>query len=169
MRDKLLLFAVFFAACAGVLVTLGIAGGFPESATAEPPPPVPTPEAELRARGEAHAAAFSTTRVTDQLPKMVMALEQHSRCGEGIMSLDNDMLVYFAPAGAAFEQAMQEVKAFFVPAHVMLTIRPGVWHCMPFPAKEAVVNVLNVLPERTYANDCTMHLLEEKDRIAIVM
>lgn len=124
---------------------------------------------EILELGEAHAAAFSTTRVTDQLPKMVMALEQHSRCGEGIMSLDNDMLVYFAPAGAAFEQAMQEVKAFFVPAHVMLTIRPGVWHCMPFPAKEAVVNVLNVLPERTYANDCTMHLLEEKDRIAIVM
>lgn len=124
---------------------------------------------EILELGEAHAAAFSTTRVTDQMQKKVVALEQHSRCGEGMMALDNDMLVYFAPAGATIEQALEELKAFLVPANVMLTIRPGVWHCMPFPATETTVNVLNVLPERTYANDCTMHLLEEKDRIEIVM
>lgn len=124
---------------------------------------------EILELGEAHAAAFSTTRVTDQLPKRIVALEQHSRCGEGIMSLDHDMIVYFAPAGASIDQALDEVKAFRVPPNVMLTIRPGVWHCMPFPAEAATVNVLNVLPERTYANDCTMHLLEEKDRITIVM
>ena len=81
MRDKLLLFAVFFAACAGVLVTLGIAGGFPESATAEPPPPAPTPEAELRARGEAHAAAsnlqdaFAAT-VEKSMPAVVLITAQ---------------------------------------------------------------------------------------------
>lgn len=124
---------------------------------------------EILELGTAHGAAFSTTRVTDQLPKRIMALEQHTYCGEGIMSMDNDMLVYFAPAGAAIEEALKEIKAFRVPPHVMLTIRPGVWHCMPFPAEASVVNVLNVLPERTYANDCTMHLLDEQDRITIVM
>ena len=39
---------------------------------------------------------------------------------------------------------------------------------MPFTVDTEVINVLNVLPERTYANDCEMHLLEEKDRTAIV-
>ena len=123
---------------------------------------------EILELGTAHTAAFSTTRVTDSFPKTVVSLEQHSHCGEGIMSMDNDMLVYFAPAGATIQEALKEIKAFRVPPHVMLTIRPGVWHCMPFPAEAPVVNVLNVLPERTYANDCTMHLLEEQDRIAIV-
>lgn len=123
---------------------------------------------EILELGCAHAAAFSTTRVTDQLKPVILALEKHSRCGEGIMSLDNDMLVYFAPAGADLPHALEELSAFRVPAGVMLTIRPGVWHCMPFAVDTDVVNVLNVLPERTYANDCEMHLLKEEERVAIV-
>ena len=122
---------------------------------------------EILELGDTHAAAFSTTRVTDQMRPVIVALERHSRCGEGILSLDGDMLVYFAPAGAEFPAALEELKAFRVPAGVMLTIRPGVWHCMPFAVNTEVINVLNVLPERTYANDCEMHLLEEKDRVAI--
>lgn len=124
---------------------------------------------EVLELGNAHAAAFSTTRVTDQMKKVVIALEQHSRCGEGIMSLDHDMIVYFAPAGADVKQAVNELKAFRVPPNVMLTIRPGVWHCMPFPAEADTVNVLNVLPERTYVNDCSMHILDEADRVSIIL
>lgn len=29
------------------------------------------------------------------------------------------------------------------------------------------IHILNVLPERTYANDCTMHVLKEEERIEI--
>ena len=49
----------------------------------------------------------------------------------------------------------------------MLTIRPGVWHCMPFPVDSEVIHVLNVLPERTYANDVTMTRLKEEGRLRI--
>lgn len=125
------------------------------------------PDMEILELGSAHAAAFSITRVTDERPPVIVALEQHSRCGEGILSLDHDMLVYFAPACRKFEQAVDEVVAFQVPAGVFLTIRPGVWHCMPFPAQDGVIHVLNVLPERTYANDTEMHLLKEEDRVRI--
>lgn len=118
--------------------------------------------------GTAHMAAFSTTRVTDKLPPVIVALERHARCGEGMMALDHDMLVYFAPAAATITQAVNELCAFRVPRGVMVTIRPGVWHCMPFTVDADVVNVLNILPERTYANDCEMHILEEADRVAIV-
>ncbi|MCI8713004.1 MAG: hypothetical protein HFH23_12180 [Ruminococcus sp.] len=124
---------------------------------------------EVLEMGSAHAAAFSTTRVTNQLKPVVLALENHSHCGEGIMSLDNDMLVYFAPAGADLAHAIEELCAFRVPSGVMLTIRPGVWHCMPFTVDTEVVNVLNVLPERTYANDCEMHILKEEERVAIIV
>lgn len=63
---------------------------------------------------------------------MITVLEQHSHCGEGILSLDHDMYVYFAPAFYTAEQAGTHLVAFRVPAGVMLTIRPGVWHCMAF-------------------------------------
>lgn len=117
--------------------------------------------------GCAHAAAFSTTCVTDALPPVILALEQHTHCGEGILALDADMLVYFAPANAAYPAVLEQVEAFRVPKGVLLVIRPGVWHCMPFPAGASQVNVLNVLPERTYANDCTMKLLQDSERIHI--
>lgn len=124
---------------------------------------------EVLELGNAHMAAFSTTRVTNALPPVILALENHSHCGEGILCLDGDMLVYFAPAGASYPAALEEVEAFVIPQGVMVTIRPGVWHCMPFTVNTDVINVLNVLPERTYANDCTMKLLKEEERIRIVL
>lgn len=124
---------------------------------------------EILELGTTHAAAFSVTRVTDAMPPVILALENHSHCGEGIMALDADMLVYFAPAGASYPAVLDEIDAFRVPKGTMITIRPGVWHCMPFPVDAPVVNVLNVLPERTYANDCTMKMLEESERIRIVL
>ena len=50
----------------------------------------------------------------------------------------------------------------------MLTIRPGVWHCCPYTVNTEILHVLNVLPERTYANDCTMKMLAPDERIRIV-
>ncbi len=127
------------------------------------------PDLEVMELGTAHAAAFSITRVTNALPPVILALENHSHCGEGILCLDGDMLVYFAPAGASFPGVLEEVEAFVVPRGVMVTIRPGVWHCMPFVVNTDVINVLNVLPERTYANDCTTKILKEEERIRIVL
>ena len=105
------------------------------------------PDMEILELGNAHAAAFSVTRVTSQLEPVITVLEQHGHCGEGILSLDHDMYVYFAPAFYTAEQAGAHLVAFRVPAGVMLTIRPGVWHCMPFPVDSEVIHVLNVLPD----------------------
>ena len=99
------------------------------------------PDMEILELGGAHAAAFSVTRVTSQLEPVIAVLEQHSHCGEGILSLDHDMYVYFAPAFYTAEQAGTHLVAFRVPAGVMLTIRPGVWHCMPFPVDSEVIHV----------------------------
>ena len=52
------------------------------------------PDMEILELGGAHAAAFSVTRVTSQLEPVIAVLEQHSHCGEGILSLDHDMYVY---------------------------------------------------------------------------
>ena len=125
------------------------------------------PDLEVLELGQTHMAAFSVTSVKKALGTTILALEQHARCGEGILSLDGDMLVYFAPAGLSYPAVADNVEAFLVPQNVMLTIRPGVWHCMPFAVHSEEIPVLNVLPERTYANDCTMHVLKEEERIEI--
>jgi hypothetical protein len=48
----------------------------------------------------------------------------------------------------------------------MLCLRSGVWHHAPF-ALEGTVNVLIVLPEPTYANDCTVLELTHRQQIQI--
>ena len=87
---------------------------------------------------------------------VIDVMEYHSNTGEGILPLDGDVFVQVAPAtprDAAFPA--DEVRVFRVPLGTMLCLRPGVWHHAPF-VLEGTVNVLIVLPERTYANDCTV-------------
>ncbi len=112
--------------------------------------------------------SFSTTRVEKKFGKTIVAIEQHDKCGEGILSLDGDMIVYFAPASSKYPEVLNDLKAFYVPKGTMLCIHPGVWHCMPFAANTDVINVLNVLPRRTYKNDVSMQMLKEEERITIV-
>jgi ureidoglycolate lyase len=98
---------------------------------------------------------------------VIDVMEYHSSTGEGILPLDGDVLVQVAPAtprDAPFPA--EEVRVFHVPRGTMLCLRPGVWHHAPF-ALEGTVNVLIVLPERTYANDCTVLELAPRQQIQI--
>ncbi len=48
-----------------------------------------------------------------------------------------------------------------------MVLNPGVWHHAPLSAFGYPVNVLIILPKRTYANDCTVVQLEGDDQIEI--
>ena len=111
--------------------------------------------------------SFSVCRVKARAG-VIDVMEYHSSTGEGILPLDGDVLVQVAPAtprDAIFPA--EEVRVFLVPKGTMLCLRPGVWHHAPF-ALEGVVNVLIVLPERTYANDCMLLELQHSERIRIL-
>jgi ureidoglycolate lyase len=98
---------------------------------------------------------------------VIDVMEYHSSTGEGILPLDGDVLVQVAsatPRDVPFPA--EEVRVFLVPKGTMLCLRPGVWHHAPF-ALEAAVNMLIVLPERTYANDCTVLELAPRQQIQI--
>jgi ureidoglycolate lyase len=110
--------------------------------------------------------SFSVCRV-EARAGVIDVMEYHSSTGEGILPLDGDVLVQVAPAtprDAPFPA--EEVQVFLVPKGTMLCLRPGVWHHAPF-ALEGAVNVLIVLPERTYANDCTVLELTPRQQIQI--
>ena len=59
------------------------------------------------------------------------------------------------------------MEVFKVPQGTMVTIRPGVWHSAPFASLSDCVNVLIVLPERVYANDCNVVMLDEQKQLKI--
>ncbi|MEI6972711.1 MAG: ureidoglycolate lyase [bacterium] len=113
------------------------------------------------------AASFSTCRV-EKRALVVDVTEYHTAASEGILPLDNDVLIHVAPATPPDGRVPVESMAVFrVPKGTMVVIRPGVWHHAPFTVNERPANVLIVLPERAYANDCHVYQLKGKDRVTI--
>jgi ureidoglycolate hydrolase len=87
-------------------------------------------------------------------PAEVDWLEYHDYTEETIMPIDSGVVMCVAPAVQGSACPKDEVEAFFVEAGTIVTIRPGVWHGIPFVngAREDA-HILCVLPERTYAKD----------------
>ena len=111
-------------------------------------------------------ASFSVCRVASR-PAVVDLTEFHSCCSEGILSLDSDILIHVAPASPNNEVPLEDIEIFRVPVGTLVVLRPGVWHHAPFTAGSGVANVLIVLPERTYANDCEIFEIPKDQQVEI--
>lgn len=116
--------------------------------------------------GGSSVASFSICRVCPR-PGVVDVTEFHDSTGEGILPLDGDVIIHVGPATAGGRVPLEDIEAYTVPAGTMVVLRPGVWHHGPFAAGKSPVNVLIVLPERTYSIDCKVTALEPADRIEI--
>jgi len=77
--------------------------------------------------GQTNCASFSVCRVM-QRRWIIDSIEYHSNTGEGMLPLDGDVVLYFAPATANGETPLDDFEAFIVPKGTMVTIRAGVWH-----------------------------------------
>ena len=84
-------------------------------------------------------------RKDDRIVKMA---EYHTTTWEGIVALDDDMII--------------------VPKGCMVKINAAIWHLCPLPVHNDVLHAMIILPECTYANDCTVVEFEEKDWFKIV-
>lgn len=111
-------------------------------------------------------ASFSTCRVRKR-PPVVDVTEYHNYTGEGVLPLDADILIHVGPATPTGQVPLERIEIFRVPKGTFVSLHPGVWHHAPFAYKADVANVLIVLPERTYAQDCQVTEIAEKDRIEI--
>jgi ureidoglycolate lyase len=96
--------------------------------------------------------------------------EYHNLTCEGILPLDNDVLIHVAPAShPATPFPKDQIEVFRVPQGTMVVLRPGVWHGAPFTATDRPANVLVVLAERTYATDCGRARLSEEEQVGIAV
>ena len=87
--------------------------------------------------------------------RIVKCAEYHTTTWEGIVALDDDMIIHVAPASAG-TPVPQLAKAFLVPKGSMVKINAAIWHLCPLPANNEVLHAMIILPECTYANDCTV-------------
>lgn len=118
--------------------------------------------------GNASKVSFSGLRIDTREP-IVDATECHSFTSEGILPIDNDIFMHVGPASPKGDEVpLERFRVFYVPKGTMVVLRPGVWHHGPFTANERAAHILITLPERTYANDCTVVQLDKSNHIKIV-
>ncbi len=114
-----------------------------------------------------HRLGFSPIVVKKPERMIVTQQEYHTTTWEIIMPLDDDMILHCAPASGG-TPVTDLVKAFIVPKNTLVKMNAAIWHLAPLPANNDSLTALIVLPECTYANDCTVVDLKEDEQYEIV-
>lgn len=118
--------------------------------------------------GTGAQASFSLCEVQER-PFVIDCSEYHNYCAEAILPLDGDILMHVGPAVSSESPPLDEIEVFRVPKGTLVVVKPGVWHHAAFAFQCQKVNILCILPERTYMNDCHVRELEGDDRLEIVL
>ena len=116
--------------------------------------------------GTHNCASLSTCRICKR-PPIIDVTECHFFCEEGLLPFDGDIAIHVAPATSDKQIPLDQVEVFRIPKGTLVCLRPGVWHHAPFTLTGEPVNVLVVLPEKTYANDCHVYELPEQQHLEI--
>lgn len=111
---------------------------------------------------------FSPIAVRKPEKYTVDAVEYHNTTSEIIMPINGDMILHVAPASAG-KPVTHLTRAFIIPKGTMVQINAAIWHLCPLPVDVDVLHALIILPECTYATDCTVVPLAEEEQFEIVL
>ena len=111
--------------------------------------------------------AFSPLVISKPQSMLITQQEYHNTTEELILPLDDDMILHLAPASGG-SVVTDHVKAFIVPKNTLVKLKTAIWHLAPLPANNEKLTVMIILPECTYANDCTVVDLNEEEQFEIV-
>ncbi len=132
-------------------------------------------------KGELHS--FFPDRLTASCPKnigyspiivnkpgkyIITQQEFHNTTWEMILPLNDDMIIHCAPASAG-ASVNEYAKAFIVPKNTLVLINAAIWHLAPLPVSEDKLCAMIILPECTYATDCTVKDLDENQQFEIIL
>lgn len=117
--------------------------------------------------GQCNTASISTCRVHKR-ENIIDILEFHSRCGEAMIPLDGDILLQVAPATPDQKIPYDKAEVFLVPKGTAIVLNYGVWHYAPYAYDCDAVNIMAILPERTYANDSVVINLPIENQFEII-
>ncbi len=114
-----------------------------------------------------HRIGYSPIVVKKPEKMIITQQEYHTTTWEMILPLDDDMILHCAPASAG-TPVPDYVKAFIVPKHTLVKMNAAIWHLAPLPANNDSLTAMIILPECTYANDCTVVDLSPEQQFEIV-
>ena len=114
-----------------------------------------------------HRVGYSPILVNKPEKMIITQQEYHTTTWEMILPMNDDMIVHVAPASAGAPVGHLS-RAFLVPKHTLVKLNAAIWHLAPLPANAEQLAAMIILPECTYANDCTVVDLPEDQIFEIV-
>lgn len=114
-----------------------------------------------------HRIGFSPILVKKPERMVITQQEYHTTTWEIILPMNDDMILHCAPASGG-APVTELAKAFLVPKHTLVKLNAAVWHLAPLPVNVDELAAVIVLPECTYANDCTVVDLTPEQQFEIV-
>ena len=124
-------------------------------------------QVELNVQG-GRPVTFSPLTVKKPERMIVSQAEYHNYTGEGVFVIDDDAVIHVAPPSNKVI-VPEKTEAFIVPKGTLVKLNTGVWHLAALPVHNELLHVMIVLPERTYANDCTVCDYPEDRQVEIVL
>ena len=114
-----------------------------------------------------HRVGYSPILVKKPEKMIITQQEYHTTTWEMILPMDDDMILHVAPASAGMP-VTHLAKAFLVPKHTLVKMNAAIWHLAPLPVTKEQLTAMIILPECTYANDCTVVDLPPEQQFEIV-
>ena len=114
-----------------------------------------------------HRVGYSPILVKKPAKMIITQQEYHTTTWEMILPMNDDMILHVAPASAG-TPVTEQAKAFLVPKHTLVKMNTAIWHLAPLPANVDQLAAMIILPECTYANDCTVVDLTPDQQFEIV-
>ena len=115
-----------------------------------------------------HRVGYSPILVKKPEKMVITQQEYHTTTWEMILPMNDDMILHVAPASAG-TPVTNLAKAFLVPKHTLVKMNAAIWHLAPLPAFLEQLCAMIILPECTYANDCTVVDLTPEQQFEIVL
>jgi len=115
-----------------------------------------------------HRVGYSPILVKKPERMIITQQEYHTTTWEMILPLDDDMILHVAPASAG-KPVTEFAQAFIVPKHTLVKMNAAIWHLAPLPAYNDQLTAMIILPECTYANDCSVVDLIPEQQFEIVL
>ncbi len=114
-----------------------------------------------------HRIGYSPILVKKPEKMIITQQEYHTTTWEMILPLNDDMILHVAPASAG-TPVTELAEAFIVPKGTLVKMNTAIWHLAPLPANQEELTAMIILPECTYANDCTVVDLKPEQVFEIV-
>ena len=109
---------------------------------------------------------YSPIEVKKEDRIIIKEVEYHTTTPELILPLNDDMIIHVGPASGG-HPVTELTKAFVVPQGTLVKIHTAIWHLAPLPVNEETLHAMIILPECTYANDCTVVELSDAEQFEI--